>query len=179
MVIFRWFLDLTWLAIFHPYFHQPQSRFYRISCSVYPEETNKMLEMGSWGNKLSWLDNKVTFFLWRSKRVKNKWNEIAKELYVCSNKKFFRTPKQCREHWINHLDPKPIRSEWTLSEDFELVKAVNSIGKKWARVSKKLEGRRTEHMVKNRFKSLYHSHFKNLNKNDQRSLCEVEIIAQI
>lgn len=53
---------------------------------------------------------KVLFSLFRSKKIKNKWNEIAKDLFIRSDKKFFRTAKQCREHWINHLDPVPIRS---------------------------------------------------------------------
>lgn len=54
------------------------------------------------------------------------------------------------------MDPTPIKSEWRVEEDLELIMSVKQIGKRWAKVSKSLNGRRTEHMVKNRFKSLYH-----------------------
>jgi hypothetical protein len=41
----------------------------------------------------------------RGKDSKYKWSELAKELYIASERSFFRTPKQCRERWLNHLDP--------------------------------------------------------------------------
>lgn len=93
-------------------------------------------------------------FYLRSQEIKNKWNEIAKCLYIKSDKKFFRTPKQCREQWINHLDPNKKRTSWTLSEDFELIQCVMRNGRKWSKIAKELGEKRTEHMVKNRFKSL-------------------------
>ncbi len=34
----------------------------------------------------------------------NKWNEYARKLYDISSRKYFRTGKQCRERWLNHLD---------------------------------------------------------------------------
>ena len=40
--------------------------------------------------------DEVTNVLHRSKSIKNKWNEIAKELFFNSGKRFFRTSKQCR-----------------------------------------------------------------------------------
>lgn len=43
-----------------------------------------------------------------------KWNEIAKILFVNSNKKYLRASKQCRERWLNHLDPSKSKSEWSL-----------------------------------------------------------------
>lgn len=36
----------------------------------------------------------------------------------------------------------------------QLIKAVYEKGKKWANISKILDSKRTEHMVKNRFNSL-------------------------
>lgn len=90
----------------------------------------------------------------RSKSIKNKWNEIAKELFIVSNKRFFRSAKQCREHWINHLNPDTLRIPWGIDEDIQLIEYIERLGKKWALISKMFNGRRTEHMVKNRFKSL-------------------------
>jgi hypothetical protein len=53
---------------------------------------------------------------------------------------------------------------WTLEEDTMLVKAVYEKGKKWALISKLLESRRTEHMVKNRFNSLLCKYQKSAHK---------------
>lgn len=39
-----------------------------------------------------------------------KWNEIAKSLFVTSNKQYLRASKQCRERWLNHLDPSKSKS---------------------------------------------------------------------
>jgi len=97
---------------------------------------------------------KYLHYYFRAMEEKNRWNEIAKSLYILSNKKYFRTPKQCREHWINHLDPTKIRSEWTTIEDYELINTILRTGKKWSKVAKELGNRRTEHMVKNRFRSM-------------------------
>lgn len=40
------------------------------------------------------LSKKFSYF--RSQEIKNKWNEIAKCLFMKSDKMYFRTPKQCR-----------------------------------------------------------------------------------
>ncbi len=66
-------------------------------------------------NQVIGLYYKVHFNLFRTKEVKNKWNDIAKDLFIQSGKKYFRTGKQCREHWINHLDPTPVKTDWEIS----------------------------------------------------------------
>lgn len=47
--------------------------------------------------------------LFSGQAMKNRWNEVAKLLFYDSNKKFFRTAKQCRERWNNYLDPSKTR----------------------------------------------------------------------
>jgi hypothetical protein len=61
----------------------------------------------------------------------------------------------CREKWINHLDPEVNRTQWTLQEDLTLFKAISEFGTKWAYISKMFKGVRTEHMVKNRYNSIF------------------------
>jgi hypothetical protein len=61
---------------------------------------------------------------------------------------------------MNHLDPVKVHSEWTLAEDLTLLTTVKSNGKKWSLVVKKLHNTRTEHMVKNRYKSLISNELK-------------------
>lgn len=55
---------------------------------------------------------------------------------------------------MNHLDPSKIHTEWTPSEDFILLSTIKKRGKRWSLAVKGLRHTRTEHMVKNRYKSL-------------------------
>lgn len=79
---------------------------------------------------------------------------MAKDLYLRSERRFFRNPKQIRERWLNHLDPQICKSDWTAREDHMIVSAVLEKGKKWAQIAKLGGGLRTEHMVKNRYYAL-------------------------
>jgi hypothetical protein len=84
-----------------------------------------------------------------------KWTLIARELNKKASQttKVFRQGKQCRERWINHLDPSINKGAWTMEEDVKLLTAVVKLGKKWSEISKMLLNR-TENSVKNRWKSL-------------------------
>lgn len=84
---------------------------------------------------------------------KRQWKEIANELNSRSGSDVFRHGKQCRERWINHLDPDINRGAWTLEEDAKLLQAFLQVGKKWAEIAKRV-GQRTENSVKNRWNSL-------------------------
>lgn len=83
-----------------------------------------------------------------------RWSDLGKALFIESDRKYFRTPKQCRERWLNHLDPSKLKKYWLEEEDFVLIDFVRTAGKKWAAISKRLDGKRNEHSIKNRFKSL-------------------------
>eukprot|EP01017_Pseudomicrothorax_dubius_P045801 TRINITY_DN7978_c0_g1_i1.p1 TRINITY_DN7978_c0_g1~~TRINITY_DN7978_c0_g1_i1.p1 ORF type:complete len:477 (+),score=91.48 TRINITY_DN7978_c0_g1_i1:507-1937(+) len=82
-----------------------------------------------------------------------KWTLISKEMNRLGNSAIFRQGKQCRERWINHLDPAINRGVWTVEEDMTLLSAFVTKGKKWSEISKIME-HRTENSVKNRWKSL-------------------------
>lgn len=110
--------------------------------------------MGAGGGRHLRSPRAVLSLLCRNRGQKYKWSELAKELYIASERKFFRTPKQCRERWLNHLDPNKSKQEWELKEDYILITHVRNKGKKWAEISKMLKNRRNEHSIKNRFKSL-------------------------
>lgn len=87
-----------------------------------------------------------------------KWAAIAREMnQKLSNPLVFRQGKQCRERWINHLDPSINKGDWDYSEEVALMKAVLEHGKKWATISKVMVNR-TENAVKNRWKILMRRH---------------------
>jgi predicted HNH restriction endonuclease len=71
---------------------------------------------------------------------------------------------------MNHLDPSKVHSEWTADEDLVLLTTIRKRGKRWSLAVRELNHTRTEHMVKNRYKSLISNESK---KNPEK--CESEI----
>jgi hypothetical protein len=61
-----------------------------------------------------------------------------------------RSTKQCRERWVNVLDPAISRGDWTDDEVRTLFKAQAEVGNKWAAIAARLPGR-PETAVKNTF----------------------------
>lgn len=83
-----------------------------------------------------------------------KWNEVSKYFFYTSNYELFKSPRHCRERWLNHLDDKKKHGNWTLEEDLSIFKFVAEFGKRWCKLVPILNEVRTEHMIKNRFNSL-------------------------
>lgn len=59
-----------------------------------------------------------------------------------------KTGKQCRDHYVNCLDPKINNSLWTEEEEKILLLKYEEIGPHWSKIQKYLPGR-TNLMVKN------------------------------
>ncbi|CAN6323316.1 unnamed protein product [Urochloa humidicola] len=74
---------------------------------------------------------------------KRAWSDIARQFPR-------RIGKQCRERWINHLDPEIKNTAWTEDEELLLVKYHKKFGKKWVKIAKRIPGR-SENSIKNQW----------------------------
>ena len=52
------------------------------------------------------------------------WSSVAKMIPT-------KNGKQCRERWINHIDPAINWEPWTHEDDMKLIEAHSRIGNKW------------------------------------------------
>jgi len=52
------------------------------------------------------------------------WTEISKSMV-------HRNPKQCRERWIEYVDPTLDRKKFTIEEDEIILREQLKIGHKW------------------------------------------------
>lgn len=86
-----------------------------------------------------------------------KWSIIATSMSEFSAASGSQTPertgKQCRERYVNHLNPRLKHSEFTPLEDATIWRLYATIGSQWAKMSKVIPGR-TDNNLKNRFHNL-------------------------
>lgn len=115
------------------------------------------------GNKIKWtpLEDKILKEL-IIQEGPEKWASLARQLYqkVCKEagageietvEYVHRNGKQCRERWLNALDPNINKGSWSTQDDIDFLKHWLKIGNKWKEIADKIPGR-TESQVKNRFK---------------------------
>lgn len=73
----------------------------------------------------------------------NSWSRIAEAVPG-------RSGKQCRDRWMNQLNPELNHREWTRDEDELLICQQRMFGNCWARIAKSLP-QRASNAVKNRW----------------------------
>ena len=70
-----------------------------------------------------------------------------------------RTGKQCRERWVNQLDPAICKEVWSPEEERILEQAHEKFGNKWAKIAKLLPGR-SDNACKNKINGAIKRHQK-------------------
>lgn len=91
-------------------------------------------------------EDRILLSIVQSMQMPMKWSIVAQNLPD-------RTGKQCRERYVNHLNPRLKLTDWTPVEDATIFHLYNTMGSHWAKMSKVIPGR-TDNGIKNRFHNL-------------------------
>jgi hypothetical protein len=75
------------------------------------------------------------------------WKQIAAEVPG-------RTAKQCRERWIEQLDPTLKHGDWTEEEDQLLIEQHQLWGNRWVKIARNFPNRR-DNDIKNRWNTYF------------------------
>jgi hypothetical protein len=101
--------------------------------------------------KGSWTPEEDKILVEKRALYGRKWAKIASHLPG-------RQGKQCRERYVNHLNPELKKGEWTDDEEAVLIAMRQVHGNRWANISKELPGR-SDNDVKNHWYSTVHRKF--------------------
>lgn len=107
---------------------------------------HKMIPPDRARGKGSWTAEEDALLISKHALFGRKWSRISQFLPG-------RAGKQCRERYVNHLDPNLKKgAEWTDDEEAILIALHKNHGNKWTLISNQLSGR-SDNDVKNHFNS--------------------------
>ena len=93
---------------------------------------------------------------------KKKWKEISKRLSKLSSRK--KSPKQCRQRFMNVLNPLSNHDRFTEKEDHQLLSLYSEHGPHWSLLQRKYMTTRTTDSLKNRFYSIMRCYIRKIVK---------------
>jgi hypothetical protein len=79
-------------------------------------------------------EDQMLLSLVKGMRMPMKWSVVAQSMPD-------RTGKQCRERYVNHLNPRLKTSDWSPVEDATVFHLYSTIGSHWAKMAKMIPGR--------------------------------------
>ena len=79
-----------------------------------------------------------------------KWDSVAKRM---QQQGFNKSSKQCRERWIQQLNPGLSKEKWSTEDNKRLLEIYHRTGNHWKEISRSFKGR-TDNATKNQFFSL-------------------------
>lgn len=106
--------------------------------------------------KGSWTAEEDNVLRDKRQQYGRKWSKIASYLPG-------RQGKQCRERYVNHLDPNLKKGEWTDEEEALLIAYHEQHGNRWANIAKHLPGR-SDNDIKNHWYSTIQRKFNQFGK---------------
>ena len=80
-------------------------------------------------------------------KICNRFNELAHE------GQSIKQPLQCRERWLNHVNPDLQKGRWSLDEDVLILEGQLKYGNSWSKIAKGLSSR-NQNSVKNRWNAM-------------------------
>jgi hypothetical protein len=118
--------------------------------------------------KGSWTAEEDAILIEKRRELGRKWAKVASFLPG-------REGKQCRERFVNHLDPDIKKTEWTDNEEALLIAMHQQHGNRWSTIAKGLPGRSENH-VKNHWYSTiqrkFQQHGKDVSSGAVLKLCD-------
>lgn len=118
----------------------------------------ELLKMDQIKGKGSWTPEEDQILVQKRMLYGRKWAKIAAHLPG-------RHGKQCRERYVNHLDPNLKKGEWTDDEEAILIALHEHHGNRWAVIARQLPGR-SDNDIKNHWYSTIQRKFQSLGRQE-------------
>ena len=111
--------------------------------------------------RTKWTKEEDDFLIQQVKQHGNKWSQISKLIPG-------KSPRECSNRWIHHLNPDLNPDHFTKEEDNIICRNVKEIGKNWEIIAKFLPGR-TPISIYNRYNAILEKDPKSTPQNPQNS----------
>lgn len=88
------------------------------------------------------------------------WKTVSE---ILRDKNCIRTPKQCRDRWVNYLKKRTSKRPFTTQESISTIEFYSMFGSQWSKLSDLIPGK-TENQIKNFINSIIRRNIRRFNK---------------